>query len=254
MSVTHSEKRRRFRELHAHGCFVLPNPWDVGGARRLATLGFEALASTSAGLAWSLGKRDGQLSRDEVLAHLSELCAATDLPVNADFETGYAQDPDQIVTNVRMAIETGIAGLSIEDRAGRQLAERDQAIARVRAARRAIDQSGADVILVGRSEGYFLGIPDLTETIARLQAYAEVGADCLYAPGAYELSDIEKIVAAVRPKPVNVMINGPQPTVASLAAIGVRRVSVGASLAAAAWHGFDAAAQMLRSNGTLPRR
>ena len=191
---------------------------------------------------------------DETLAHLRTLCAATDLPVNADFETGYADSAEGVFTNVLMAIETGVAGLSIEDRNGRNLLDFPVAVERVRAARRAIDQSGEDVVLIGRSEGHFIGKPDLEATIGRLVAYSEAGADCLYAPGVYELPDIVRIVEAVRPKPVNVMITGPSPRIADLAASGVRRVSVGASLAAAAWRGFDAAAQMLLAEGRVPPR
>ena len=254
MADQHSLKRARFRALHQEGCFVIPNPWDVGSARKLEKLGFKALATTGAGYAWSLGREDGQLSRDETLHHLRTLCAATDLPVNADFETGYADSAEGVYANVRMAIETGVAGLSIEDRDGRKLLDFPVAVERVRAARRAIDRSGEDVILVGRSEGHFIGKPDLEATIGRLIAYSEAGADCLYAPGVNELPDIARIVAAVSPKPVNVMMTGPNPGVADLAAIGVRRVSVGASLAAAAWRGFDAAAQMLHTEGRLPPR
>ena len=254
MAVDYSLKRARFRALHQEGCFVLPNPWDAGGARRLEKLGFKALATTGAGYAWSLGREDGQLSLDETLDHLRTLCAATDLPVNADFETGYADNAEGVFANVLMAIETGVAGLSIEDRKGNNLLDFPVAVERVRAARRAIDQSGEGVLLIGRSEGHFIGKPDLEATIGRLVAYSEAGADCLYAPGVYELPDIARIVAAVRPKPVNVMITGLKPTVADLAAIGVRRVSVGASLAAAAWRGFDAAARMLLAEGRLPPR
>lgn len=254
MAVHHSVKRARFRALHREGCFVLPNPWDAGSARKLEKLGFQALATTGAGYAWSLGRQDGQLSRDETLDHLRTLCAATDLPVNADFETGYADSADGVFENVLMAVETGVAGLSIEDRDGRNLIDFPVAVERIRAARRAIDRSGEDVLLIGRSEGHFIGKPDLEATIDRLVAYSEAGADCLYAPGVYELPDIARIVAAVSPKPVNVMITGPNPSVADLAAVGVRRVSVGASLAAAAWRGFDAAAQMLVTEGRLPPR
>lgn len=254
MSSRNAAKRARFRALHQDGCFVLPNPWDTGGARRLEKLGFKALASTGAGFAWSIGREDGQVSRDEMLGHLRTLCAATDLPVNADFETGYADHADGVFANVLMAIDTGVSGLSIEDRNGPDLLDFSIAVERVRAARRAIDQSGEDVILVGRSEGYFIGRPDLPDTIARLVAYSEAGADCLYAPGVKELADIASIVAAVRPKPVNVMITGPSPSVADLAAVGVRRVSSGGSLAAAAWRGFDAAAKMLLDEGRLPPR
>lgn len=254
MPGQHAEKRARFRALHREGCFVIPNPWDIGSARRLEKLGFKALASTGAGYAWSLGRQDQQLSLDEALDHLRTLCDATDLPVNADFETGYADDADGVFTNVLKAVDTGVAGLSIEDRKGNDLLDFAEAVKRVRAARSAIDQSGEDVLLIGRSEGHFIGKPDLPATIARLVAYSEAGADVLYAPGITDLSEVASVVAAVSPKPVNVMITGPSPTVAELAAVGVRRISIGASLAAAAWRGFDAAAQMLLDEGRLPPR
>jgi 2-methylisocitrate lyase-like PEP mutase family enzyme len=254
MPGQHAEKRARFRALHREGCFIIPNPWDVGSARRLEKLGFKALASTGAGYAWSLGRQDQQLSLDEALDHLRALSDATNLPVNADFETGYADNADGVFTNVLKAVDTGVAGLSIEDRKGSDLLDFSEAVKRVRAARSAIDQSGEDVLLIGRSEGHFIGKPDLPATIARLVAYSEAGADCLYAPGITDLSEVARVVAAVSPKPVNVMITGPSPTVAELAAVGVRRVSIGASLAAAAWRGFDAAAQMLLDEGRLPPR
>ncbi|MBQ8104651.1 MAG: isocitrate lyase/phosphoenolpyruvate mutase family protein [Afipia sp.] len=254
MTGQYAERRVAFRALHQSGCFVIPNPWDVGSARRLEKLGFKALASTGAGYAWSLGRQDQQLTLDEALAHLRTLCSATSLPVNADFETGYADNADGVFTNVLKAIDTGVAGLSIEDRKDNDLLDFNEAVKRVRAARNAIDQSGENVLLVGRSEGHFIGKPNLAATIARLVAYSEAGADCLYAPGITDLSEIASIVAAVQPKPVNVMITGPSPTVSELAAIGVRRVSIGASLAAAAWKGFDVAARMLFQEGRLPPR
>lgn len=254
MAGQYAERRARFRALHQDGCFIIPNPWDIGSARRLEKLGFKALASTGAGYAWSLGRQDQQLTLDEALDHLRTLCDATDLPVNADFETGYADNADGVFTNVLKAIDTGVAGLSIEDRKGNDLLDFPEAVRRVRAARSAIDQSGENVLLVGRSEGHFLGKPDLPATIARLVAYSEAGADCLYAPGITDLSEVASVVAAVSPKPVNVMITGSNPSVSELAAVGVRRVSIGASLAAAAWRGFDAAAQMLRDEGRLPPR
>ncbi|MEP6940616.1 MAG: isocitrate lyase/phosphoenolpyruvate mutase family protein [Rudaea sp.] len=247
-------KRARFRELHRHGCFVLPNPWDVGSARRLEKLGFVALASTSAGLAWTLGRRDNDLSCDVVLDHLRSLCAATDLPVNADFEDGFATDAESVAANVTRAIATGIAGLSIEDRAGSTLHAVDDAVARIRAARAAIAVSGEDVMLVARSEGFLLGEPDLAATIGRLVAYAEAGADVLYAPGIVDLDAHAAIVRAVAPKPVNALLWGPNARVADLAAVGVRRVSTGGSLAVAAWNGFEAAARTLMDSGTLPQR
>ncbi len=249
-----ASKRARFRELHRAGCFVLPNPWDVGSVRRLEKLGFTALASTSAGLAWSLGQTDNELSLDVVLEHLRVLCAATDLPVNADFEDGFASSPEEVGANVTLAVATGVAGLSIEDRSGKTLFPQVQAVARIRAARAAIDATGEDVQLVARSEGFLLGQPDLDATIARLVEYAEAGADVLYAPGVADLDAIAKIVRAVAPKPVNVLLYGPRLCVADLAAAGVRRVSIGSGLAAAAWNGFERAARQLVESGTLPPR
>lgn len=254
MAIQYAARRAQFRDLHREGCFIIPNPWDIGGAQRLEKLGFKALATTGAGYAWSLGREDGQLSLGEALGHLRMLCSATNLPVNADFETGYSDSVEGIHDNVLKAIDTGVAGLSIEDRAGRDLVDLQVAVDRIRAARRAIDRSGQDVFLVGRSEGHFIGKPDLEATIGRLVAYSDAGADCLFAPGVNELADIARIVAAVRPKPVNVMITGPAPTVPELAAIGVRRISVGASLAVAAWRGFEASAGMLLAEGRLPPR
>lgn len=254
MPLALAEKRAAFRALHASGCFVLPNPWDIGGVRRLEKLGFQALASTSAGIAWSLGRVDNELSRDTVLDHLRTLCAATDLPINADFEDGFASTPDGVAANVKLAVATGVAGLSIEDRDGKGLYTRAIAVERIRTAKAAIAASGGDVMLVARSEGFLLGQPDLDATIARLTAYAEAGADVLYAPGITDLDAIARIVRAVAPKPVNVLLFSPQMRVADLAAIGVRRVSTGGALAAAAWRGFDLAAKQLFDTGTLPPR
>jgi len=254
MTNTVAEKRAVFRALHASGCFVLPNPWDAGGARRLEKLGFKALASTSAGIAWSLGREDNELPRDIVLDHLRALCAATELPVNADFEDGFATAPDEVAANVRLAVATGVAGLSIEDRDDDGLHALSLATARIRAARAAIDVIDKDVMLVARSEGFLLGQPDLDATIARLVAYAEAGADVLYAPGVTDPSAIAAIVRAVAPKPVNVLLMNPQMRVPDLAALGVRRVSTGGALAAAAWRGFDLAARQLLDSGTLPPR
>ncbi|HYY28005.1 MAG TPA: isocitrate lyase/phosphoenolpyruvate mutase family protein [Chthoniobacterales bacterium] len=247
-------KRANFRALHKQGCFVLPNPWDVGGIRRLEKLGFKALASTSAGAAWSLGRNDGELSLDEVLAHLRPLCAATDLPINADFEAGFADDPERVAANVVLALDTGVAGLSIEDRTGRALYEKSLAVDRIKAAREAIVRSGHDVVLVGRSEGYLVGQTELGATIDRLVAYADAGADCLYAPGITDLSAIRTLVSAVAPKPVNVLLIGPHMRVADLAGAGVRRVSAGGTLAAVAWAAFDRAVRLLIDEGTLPKR
>lgn len=238
-------RRAAFRALHQDGFFVLPNPWDAGGASRLRKLGFKALASTSAGMAWSLGRADSEAAVDEVLEHLSLLCTATDLPVNADFEAGFADSAQGVAANVARAVETGVAGLSIEDRVGQDLYPVDVAVERLAAARAAIAASGQDVMLVGRTEGFLLGRADLALTIARLQAYAEAGADCLYAPGVTRYDDIAAIVAAVAPKPVNVLLWGADMKLADLPGLGVRRASTGAALAAAAWAGFDAASQAL---------
>ena len=246
-------RRAAFRQLHASGCFAIPNPWDIGSARYLAQLGFKALASTSSGRAWSQGVADGGLSLPAVLAYLRELVAATDLPVNADFESGFADTAEGVAQNVRAAIDTGIAGVSIEDATGhpaQPLMDLPSAVARLRAARAAIDESGQDVLLIGRAENFFVGQPDLADTLRRLQAYAEAGADCLYAPGIGTPEQIAAVVAAVAPKPVNVLVGGASPlTMAELAALGVRRVSVGGALARAAWGGFQRAARQLAEQG-----
>jgi 2-methylisocitrate lyase-like PEP mutase family enzyme len=245
-------RRAAFRSLHEEGCFTLPNPWDAGSAVRLKKLGFKALASTSAGAAWALGQSDGGLSRDQVLDHLRMLCAATDLPVNADFEAGFADSPEGVAESVTLAVETGVAGLSIEDRIGKDLYDPAMAVERIKAARAAIDGTGENVVLVGRTEGFLIGRKDLPATIDRLVAYAEAGADCLYAPGVIDLEQVSAIVKAVAPRPVNVLMAWPGQSVAPLAEIGVRRVSVGAALAGAAWAGFDAAAKMLAEQGRMP--
>jgi 2-methylisocitrate lyase-like PEP mutase family enzyme len=239
-------KRAAFRALHEKGCFVLPNPWDIGSVRRLEKLGFAALASTSAGMAWTLGLEDGEVKLDDALSHLRLLCGSTDLPVNADFEGGFADDPKQVAANVRLACDTGVAGLSIEDRTGRELYPLPLAVERMRASRKAIDQADSNVVLVGRSEGFLVGRSDIDATIERLVAYADAGADCLYAPGIQEPAHIEAVVAAVAPKPVNVLLMGAQMRIVDLAAQGVRRVSTGGGLARAAWAGFDEAAKRLR--------
>ncbi len=247
-------KRRRFRALHQNGCFVIPNPWDVGSAKHLDQLGFEALATTSSGAAWARGREDGELSCQEVLAHLREMCAATELPVNADFEAGYATDTEELIRNVAAAVETGVAGISIEDFNKGVRYDVSEAADRIAAAKEAIRSTGADVLLVARAEGFIRGNPDLDDTIARLQAYSRAGADCLYAPRVRELAAIDQIVKAVAPKPLNVLMLGPAFTVAQLAAIGVRRVSVGGALAAAARAAFRETAAMLRNHGTMPPR
>jgi 2-methylisocitrate lyase-like PEP mutase family enzyme len=251
MSNPFAARRAAFRALHAEGCFALPNPWDAGSAKRLEKLGFKALASTSAGMAWAMGRDDGQVSRDEVIAHLRYLCAVTDLPVNADFENGFAETPEGVAESVTLAIEAGVAGLSIEDWSGTGLYDLPIAVERLKAARAAIDASGQDVLLVGRTEGYLRGIRDLAPTLERLKAYAEAGADCLYAPAVTDFDEIRAIVETVTPKPVNVLFWGPQMSVESLGALGVRRVSTGGSLAVAAWAGFDAVAKRLAEEGRL---
>lgn len=253
MTRTLAERRADFRILHDQGCFVLPNPWDVGSARYLQGLGFKALATTSSGCAWSRGLPDGAMSREAVLAHLRDIVAATDLPVNADFENGFANDAAGVAQSVRMAIDTGVAGLSIEDSTGdpaNPLFDIDTAVARLRAARDAIDEAEVQVLLVGRAENFFAGRPDLDDTIARLQAYAEAGADCLYAPGISTREQIEAVVAAVAPKPVNLLVgSASELTLADIEALGVRRVSVGGAMARAAWGGFIRAARGIADSG-----
>ena len=243
-----SDKRRELHRLHESGCFVLPNPWDVGSARYLQGIGFKALASTSSGLAWSQGHADNGLPRERVLAHLSELVDATDIPVNADFENGFAADPAGVGLSVRLAVQTGVAALSIEDSTGDAAAplfSLADALARIRAARAAIDAAGGDVLLVARAECFVAGRPDMAETIARLRAYAGAGADCLYAPGIATLEQIREVVDAVRPKPVNYLLMPAGPSLREIAGAGVRRVSVGGALARAAWGGFMRAAKLL---------
>lgn len=254
MSQSTASKRARFRELHKAGCFVIPNPWDIGSARILESLSFKALATTSAGFAWTLGRADNQVTIDQVIVHLQALAAATDLPINADFENGFAEDLGALAANVTRACRTGIAGLSIEDaipRQHQQLYSLTDATARIRAARGAIDASGEDVMLVGRAEGFIAGKPDLDDVVARLTAYADAGADCLYAPGLTTDAQIAAIVRAVAPKPVNVLVTQAGFTVPRLAALGVRRISVGGALARAAWGGFMRAAQEIATHGTF---
>jgi methylisocitrate lyase len=247
----------KFRKMHESGCFVLPNPWDIGTAIYLANLGFEALATTSAGFAFSRGKRDGQVSRDEMLAHIREIVEATSLPVNADFLAGYADEPERVADNVALCIATGVAGLSIEDNTGRKdepLYEKKLAIERIRAARSAIDASGNDVVLTGRCEAWLVGSPEPFKTVLdRLVVYAEAGADCLYAPGVSKPDEIAQIVKTVAPKPVNVLVSGfnHQLSLSQLADLGVRRISVGSGLALAAWGTFLRAAEAIKTNGTF---
>jgi 2-methylisocitrate lyase-like PEP mutase family enzyme len=250
------ERCRVFRQLHQSGCFVIPNPWDLGSARLLAQLGFSALATTSSGFAWSMGRRDNGVSLRETLGHLRAIAGAVDIPVNADFEGGFATEPDAVAANVSAATGTGIAGLSIEDSTGdpsSPLFEFTLAVERIRAARRAIDDSGSGILLTGRSEGFIVGRPNLAETLRRLSAFAEAGADCLYAPGIRNTADIGSVVKAVAPKPVNVLVGSDFATVAQLADIGVRRISVGGALARAAWTGFLEAAKEIAEHGTFTK-
>jgi 2-methylisocitrate lyase-like PEP mutase family enzyme len=251
-----AELRKSFRKLHEAGCFVIPNPWDIGTARYLCRLGFPALATTSAGYAFSRGLPDADwaVPRDEMLRHISEIVIAADRPVNADFESGYAHDPGGVADSVRLCVETGVAGLSIEDATGDRespLYDRMHAAERIRAARAAIDSSGTGVLLTARAECYLVGHPEpLRESIGRLVAYAEAGADVLYAPGPRERSDIEAIVKAVRPKPVNVLVSADTGlTVPELEQLGVRRVSVGSALSRVAWGAFMRAARAIAETG-----
>ncbi len=233
---------------------MIPNPWDLGSARLLTRLGFPALATTSSGFAWSLGRPDNHVSLDEALAHLRAVAGGVEVPVNADFEGGFAVSPAEVAANVGAATATGIAGLSIEDSTGDQsspLFDFGLAVDRIRAAREAIDASGSGVLLTGRSEGFIVGRPDLGETIRRLVAYAEAGVECLYAPGIRTLADISSVVAAAAPLPVNVLVGSDFTTVAQLAALGVRRISVGGALARAAWTGFLQAAKEIAEHGTF---
>ncbi len=249
-------RRLAFRELHQHGCFVIPNPWDAGSARYLRHLGFKALATTSAGFAFSRGlpDADGAVTLDATLGNIADIVAAADVPVNADFESGYAREPDAVAANVRRCIDTGVAGLSIEDATGdrqRPLYDLQAATDRISAARVAIDASGTSVMLTARAECFLVGHAEpLKESLRRLQAYAEAGADVLYAPGVHQRDDISALVSALAPRPVNILMSrNTGLTVADLAALGVRRISVGSSLARAAWTGFMAAAQSIAANG-----
>jgi 2-methylisocitrate lyase-like PEP mutase family enzyme len=246
----------KFRALHESGCFVLPNPWDIGTAIYLEHLGFEALATTSAGFAFSRGKPDGGVSLDEMLRHIGEIAAATKLPVNADFLNGFADEPEAVATNTKLCISQGVAGLSIEDNTGNNAAlyEKNLAVDRIRGARNAIDDSGIPVVLTGRCEAWLVGSANpLRVVLERLTSYAEAGADCLYAPGVREPNEIEQIVKAVAPKPVNVLVSGfnCELTVSQLADLGVRRISVGSGLALAAWGAFIRAAQTIEKDGAF---
>jgi 2-methylisocitrate lyase-like PEP mutase family enzyme len=249
------EKRREFKRLHERGCFVIPNPWDVGTARYLEHMGFRALATTSAGFAWSRGVGDGAVARDDVLAHIAELSAAVAVPVNADFENGFAHEPEGVAESVAKCVATGVSGLSIEDFGGDKtigLYDFDKAVARIKAARAAIDAAGGDVLLTGRSEGFIRGRPDLEEIIRRLKAFAAAGADCLYAPGITTREQIAAVVKAVAPKPVNLLVGGPSDlTVSDIADLGVRRISTGGALARAAWGGLLRTANLLMRDGSF---
>jgi 2-methylisocitrate lyase-like PEP mutase family enzyme len=254
MPASTAEKRASFKTLHQQGCFVLPNPWDVGSARALQNMGFKAVASTSAGYAWSIGRPDNRVTLEQVLEHLTALCEAVDLPVNADFEGGFAHKPEKVAINVARAVKTGIAGLSIEDSTGDKAAplyERAFAIERIKAARSAIDADRSGALLVGRCEGFLVGQDDLGMVIDRLVAYAEAGADCLYAPGIKTREQIAAVVRAVHPKPINLLIGASGLSVAEAAALGVRRISVGGSLARVAWGGFMRAAREMAEQGSF---
>ena len=250
---TTADKRKTFRRLHETGCFVIPNPWNVGTARYLQSLGFKALATTSSGHAHAQGLPDGGQSRDDVLAHFREMAAATDVPLNADFENGFADAPDAVADNVARCVATGVAGLSIEDSTkdgAKPLYDLDLAIARIKAARAAVDRAGGDVVLTGRAENFIAGAPDLEDAIRRLKAYAAAGADCLYAPGIRTREQIEAVVKAVAPKPVNFLAGWAMDfTVSDIAAMGVRRISVGGSLARVAMHAFIKTATEIASDG-----
>jgi 2-methylisocitrate lyase-like PEP mutase family enzyme len=247
------DKRREFRRLHESGCFAIPNPWDIGSALYLQHLGFKAIATTSAGFAFSRGVPDGAVKRDDMLAHIKELVAVTDIPVNADFENGYADDPDDVAESVRLCIATGVAGLSIEDAIDRKeklIYEFDLAVERIRAAREAIGNSG--VVLVGRAEGFLVGRENIDQVMKRLVAYSEAGADCLYAPGFKQRDDIRAIVSAVAPKPSNILIGGAIGlSMEDAGVLGARRVSVGGAFARAAWGGFIRSAKELIEKGTF---
>ena len=254
MPLSIEQKRANFRKLHESGCFVIPNPWDVGSARLLAGMGFKALASTSSGFAWSTGRQDNTLPVEDVLHHLKMLSDAADLPLNADFEAGFADEPEGVAANVTRCVATGVAGISIEDSTDddkQPLYEFKLAVERMQAARKAIDATEADVMLVGRCESFLIGQPDLKATIERLLAYADAGADCLYAPGIRSKADIVAIVKAVAPKPVNLLVGMPGSSVAKIADMGVRRISVGGTMALTAWGGFLRAARDIAQNGSF---
>ncbi|MGV7212961.1 isocitrate lyase/PEP mutase family protein [Bradyrhizobium sp. UFLA05-112] len=252
MHVTTADKRATFRRMHESGCFILPNPFDVGSAKALQHLGFKAIASSSAGFAWTIGRADNRVTVDDVCQHLAALCSAIDIPVNADFEGGFAVEPDKVAENVERGVRTGVAGLSIEDSTGdkdKPLYDRALAVERIKAARKAVGDSGA--LLVGRCEAYLWGVSDLKLVIDRLTAYADAGADCLYAPGLKTREDISAVVKAVHPRPFNLLIGASGLSLQEAADLGVRRISVGGSLARVAWGGFMRAAKEMAEKGTF---
>lgn len=251
-----ADLRSRFRRLHESGCFVMPNPWDSGSARLFQSLGFPALATTSAGFAWSQGRADNHVPLADVLAHLTQMAACVDVPFNADFEGGFAVEPDGVAANVTAACGTGVAGLSIEDSSGdpaQPLFDFDLAVARVRAARLAIDATGSGVLLTGRSEGFIAGRPDLHETVRRLQAFVEAGAECVFAPGIRERDHIETVIRELAPAPVNVVVSSDFTTVRALSDLGARRISVGGAIARVAWKAAIDAATEIATSGTFTR-
>ncbi|WFU38142.1 isocitrate lyase/phosphoenolpyruvate mutase family protein [Bradyrhizobium sp. CB82] len=252
MHVTTADKRATFRKMHESGCFILPNPFDVGSAKALQHLGFKAIASSSAGFAWTIGRADNRVTVDDVCQHLAALCSAVDIPVNADFEGGFAVEPDKVAENVERGVRTGVAGLSIEDSTGdkdKPLYDRALAVERIQSARKAIGDSGT--LLVGRCEAYLWGVSDLKLVIDRLTAYADAGADCLYAPGLKTREDIAAVVKAVHPRPFNLLIGASGLSLQEAADLGVRRISVGGSLARVAWGGFMRAAKEMAEKGTF---
>jgi 2-methylisocitrate lyase-like PEP mutase family enzyme len=251
-----SQRVQTFRQLHQSGCFLIPNPWDAGSARLLASIGCPALATTSCGIAWSEGARDNHVRLSDAIARIGSIAAAVDVPVNADFEGGFAIEPEGVATNVAAVLKTGVAGVSIEDSTGdaaKPLFDFALSVDRIKAARSAIDASGTGVLLTGRSEGFFVGRPDLAETVRRLTAYADAGADCLYAPGIRTKAEIAAVIQAVAPKPVNVLVGSDFATLAELSALGVRRISVGGALARVAWGAFLDAAKEIVERGTFTR-
>lgn len=254
MPVTTADKRATFSRMHQQGCFILPNPYDVGSALALQHLGFKALASTSAGFAWTIGKADNRITLDEVCDHLAAISAAVDIPVNADFEGGFAIEPEKVGANVARAVKTGLAGLSIEDSTGdaaNPLYDFALAVDRIKASRRAIDADHSGVLLTGRCEAFLYGLTDLNMVIERLQAYSAAGADCLYAPGIKSKEDIAAIVKAVHPKPVNLLIGASGLSLQQAEELGVRRISVGGMLARSAWAGFMKSAKEMAEQGTF---